>query len=362
MIVGERLRQARVIRGFTQTKLARRVGVKQPAIAQFEKGARYPSDETLAAIAFATGFPPAFFSREMLTHFPLGSLLFRGQARMTERQKAQSHEIASLLYEAYETLASNVKSLPVKIPVLSGEDPAKAAQFARSAFGLAPHGPLKNLVHHLEMVGVAIIALPTPLPRRDAFSAWTSTNVPVIVLSHDRPGDRQRWSAAHELGHLVLHRPVVDRGRSLEKEADAFAAELLMPKASIREELGRRRVTIQSLAPLKPKWGVAISALEMRAHRLGIVSDAQHRDLQRQISRQGWRKQEPQALAVPVEKPRAFRKMAELLCGIPIDEHGLASILSLSSSMVSEILAVHSDRGRPEPKLSGPRGKVLPMN
>ena len=135
MIVGDRLRQARIIRGLTQTDLAGRVGVKQPAIAQFEKGARDPSDETLAAIAFATVFPPAFFSKRMRSHFPLGSLLFRGQARMTERQRAQSHELASLLYEAFETLASNVKPLPVKLPILPREEPSKAAQIARSALG-----------------------------------------------------------------------------------------------------------------------------------------------------------------------------------------------------------------------------------
>jgi Zn-dependent peptidase ImmA (M78 family)/DNA-binding XRE family transcriptional regulator len=358
LIVGERLRQARVIRGLTQTNLAKRVGVKQPAIAQFENGSRDPSRETLAAIAFATGFPPAFFSKPVRTHFPMGSLLFRGKARMTERQRGQSHELASLLFEAFETLASNVNTLPITVPMLTNRDPSKAAQLTRSALGLSPNGPLKNLVYNLEMAGAAVIALPVDLPNRDAFSVWTSSGVPVIVLSHDRPGDRQRWSAAHELGHLVMHRQVVERGKTLEDEADAFAAELLLPKSSIREEFGKRRVTLQALSPLKPKWGVSISALEMRAHRLRILSDRQHRDLQKQITHYGWRKQEPNALAVPVEKPRAFRKMAELLCGIPIDEQRLASILSLTPSMASEILSEH----RAQDANPAPKGRVLYLN
>jgi Zn-dependent peptidase ImmA (M78 family)/DNA-binding XRE family transcriptional regulator len=341
MIVGERLRQARNIKGLTQTSLAKVVGVRQPAIAQFESGARQPAPETLEAIAFATGFPTGFFLQERRTHFPLGTLLFRGP-RMLESAKTEAHELASLVYEAFESLSRNVKPLPLKVPVLVGEKPAEAARLTRSSLGLSPEGPVRNLVHHLEMAGVAVLAVPKPLPIRDAFSAWTTTEVPVIALSPDRPGDRQRWSAAHELGHLVLHRQIRGEARTLESEADAFAGALLMPKESIRQDM-RRPVTLTSLAQLKPKWAVSIAALCMRAHTLGIIDDGQLRYLYAQLSKLGWRKREPEMLDVPVERPRAFKKMAELLYGTPVDCRRLATALSLSPGLVREILDVHAE-------------------
>ena len=77
MINPARLQQARELRGWTQTALARQVGVHQSAIAQLEAGRMQPSPEVLAAISRSTGFPLAFFTRPSAPAFPLGSLRFR---------------------------------------------------------------------------------------------------------------------------------------------------------------------------------------------------------------------------------------------------------------------------------------------
>ena len=63
MINPARLQQAREVRGFTQTALARQIGVHQSAIAQFEAGRIQPSPPVLDAISRHTGFPRAFFTR-----------------------------------------------------------------------------------------------------------------------------------------------------------------------------------------------------------------------------------------------------------------------------------------------------------
>ena len=237
MIVGERLRQARIITGLTQTGLAKKLGIRQPAIVQFEKSARQPSPKTLEAISFATGFPVSFFSQEQRTSFPLGTLLFRGKKRMLVRERSEAHELASVLFEAIERLTRSMKERSVKVPILTDSRPRQAAVLTRSALGLSPEGPAKNLIHHLEAAGVVVMALPRPLPNRDAFSAWTASDSPVIALSPEKPGDRQRWSAAHELGHLVIHRQIKNNKANLEREANDFAGELLMPQQSYQREL-----------------------------------------------------------------------------------------------------------------------------
>ena len=73
MINGDRVRQARELRGLTQTDLAERVGVNQSMIAHIESGRSQPSDAITEAIALQTGFPPAFFRQEATTNFPMGS-------------------------------------------------------------------------------------------------------------------------------------------------------------------------------------------------------------------------------------------------------------------------------------------------
>ena len=72
MITPARLRQARELRGLTQTALARQVGVHPSAIAQLETGRIQPSPAVLDALSRATGFPPAFFTRPSGPPLPLG--------------------------------------------------------------------------------------------------------------------------------------------------------------------------------------------------------------------------------------------------------------------------------------------------
>jgi len=161
----------------------------------------------------------------------------------------------------------------------------------------------------------------------------------LIAIAQGVPGDRLRFSVAHEVGHLVLHSSLKGSVAAIEKEADRFAAELLMPEEGIRQDLVPP-ITLSLLVELKPRWGVSIQALVMRSADLGILARGQATYLHRQISSRGWRKREPAEL-VP-EKPRAYRKMAELLYGDPIDVSRLASDACLPATLVSDILEAHA--------------------
>ncbi len=131
---------------------------------------------------------------------------------------------------------------------------------------------------------------------------WTSDGMPV-------PGDRQRWTVAHELGHLALHvtqgPPTTSMEASeIEKQAHAFAGAFLAPGDVMLDELDRLggRVTLQTLARIKETWGVSIKALVTRFRNLGVI-DADHaRSLFKQISARGWNKNEP----VPVGTEKAI--------------------------------------------------------
>jgi Zn-dependent peptidase ImmA (M78 family) len=133
----------------------------------------------------------------------------------------------------------------------------------------------------------------------------------VIALAGEFPGDRVRFSAAHELGHLVLHGPQ-ERSREVEVEADAFAAELLTPLAAMSRAFPRRP-TLGNLTMLKTEWGVSIRSLIRRARELEIIDQLRAVSLYKQISARGWNRAEPGY--VPNENPRAFRKLVEISYG-----------------------------------------------
>ncbi|MDP9367734.1 MAG: ImmA/IrrE family metallo-endopeptidase, partial [Chloroflexota bacterium] len=199
-------------------------------------------------------------------------------------------------------------------------------------------------VHLIERAGVLVFALPVRVEGLDAFSMWAGEEHrrPVIVASHQPAGDRLRFSVAHELGHLVMHAPINGMVQQLEREADAFAASFLMPEEGIRRDIVPP-VTLTALAALKPRWRVAISALVRRSRDLRIVSETQYRYLMKQLSARGWRTEEPPGLAVAPEKPRAFRKMAEVLYHPGAEAEGLAGASGILPQTARDILAAHAE-------------------
>ena len=340
MINPTRLQQARELRGWTQTTLAQQVGVHQSAIAQLETGRMQPSPSVLDAISRATGCPPAFFTRPSGPAFPLGSLRFRARAAMTARQRRQACWYAQTLYELMASLAAQTEYPTPRLPRLTG-DPVSAARLTREALGLPPDRPIGPLIRTLEHHGVWVLAIPVPLPRRDACSTWAGGDgaTPVIVVAATPAGDRRRFSMAHELGHLVLHHTPEGAPHALERQADAFAEAFLLPEAAMRAALVPP-ITLTTLADLKTRWGVSLQALIRRAHTLDLLTPSQYRSLSAQLGARGWRTREP--ITVPVERPRALRQLAELLYGVPIAYAVLARDTDLDPVFVQDLLGAHA--------------------
>jgi transcriptional regulator with XRE-family HTH domain len=215
MIFGDRIKQVREYMGWTQHELAAQLLVSQPFVAHMESGVAKAPTDVVTTLAFKSGFPASFF--ELPTEpagFPLGSLLFRAHADMKDREQRVVHRHAQMAYEVVRHLLSTrlVRDVPVKVPRVTERDPEHAAIIARSELGLSNDSPVKHMVATMEAAGVVVIALPRPFARGDAFSAWAFADEtrrhPVVVLSADRPADRVRMNAAHELAHLVMHQQV----------------------------------------------------------------------------------------------------------------------------------------------------------
>jgi Zn-dependent peptidase ImmA (M78 family)/DNA-binding XRE family transcriptional regulator len=347
MIYGERIRQVRELMGWTQEQASQLLGITQPSIAKIEGDRVGASEQIIEKLAVASGFPPSFFSREPEFDFPAGSLLFRAHAAMTVRETAEIYRYAQLTFGMFRWIVRQrkFKQFPTNLPINVGSDPRDAAALTRSELGLSPDKPIPNLTHALENAGILILALPKTFEHRDAFSLWSGfdRSRPVIVLAGGKSGDRLRMNISHELGHLVMHKPIMNPVQEMEKQAFEFAAEFLMPAKQMHPEI-IPPVTLDILGRLKQRWGVSIQALIYRSREVGIINARKYTYLFQQLSARGWRLREPKMFDIPIEKPRLMRQLAEIVYGNPIRYKMLSEEVGLPETLVRSIIEAHAKR------------------
>lgn len=130
---------------------------------------------------------------------------------------------------------------------------------------------------------------------------------PLFFVNASASGDRLRYSLSHEMGHIVMHEVHTE---DMEREANRFAAEFLMPANDIRSSLDG--LSLPKLATLKPYWKVSMAALLKRATDLKKITERQVRYLWMQMGRLGYRTREPAELEIPVEKPTTLRELFDV--------------------------------------------------
>lgn len=334
---GERIRLARELRSLTQAGLAELLGVDQTMVAHLERGAKQPNAELLQAIADVLRMPVSFFRQASPPDLPKGTLLFRSKADLGKRFIAQAHAHAQLAFEFAWKLSSSANVIPVRLPNIA--DPIEGAWTVRILMETG-ESPLSDLVRRVERLGIWVLPLPE-ISGCDAFSVWggAARDLPVIGMVPHRPGDRLRMSIAHELGHLILHRDCASGTPLLEQQAYKFATELLLPANSMISDLRQDKINLFRLAQLKGKWSVSMQALARRAQELQVISDRQYRYLMQQISMRGWRTEEPEFGAIPMERPRAIRKMVEVVFGSEFDSKQVAKDFNLSPEFLDSFMA-----------------------
>jgi Zn-dependent peptidase ImmA (M78 family)/transcriptional regulator with XRE-family HTH domain len=347
VIYGARVRQARELRGLTQTQTGQGAGLTQGRIAQIERTTFAEIEpERLAALAQTLKVPPAFLERPPLEDLAEGSMQYRARKSISASTLRQARREAEVSRELVRSMLARLQGPSLRVPDLRGmSDIEEAAQMTRSALGLAPHGPVPRVLHTLERAGVIVIALETWIDSKlDAFSTWDGPelDLPLVAMGTGASWDRIRFTACHELAHLVLHRAPCSDLDAIEKEADEFAGAFLFPREDAIAEFPAV-VTLSRLAPLKLKWGMSIASLIFRASAVDAIDQKQKTGLHIQMGARGWRKEEPGADAREPEQPRAVRKMLELLYGDPVDVRRLGEDFPLYNMELSRIIRRYAD-------------------
>lgn len=270
-----------------------------------------PSDESLAEVAKALGYPIAFFELAPAQTLQQEGISFRALTKMTATQRDKAVSAGELALDLADWTTERFELPAVDVPDLHPEDsPESAAIALRTAWGLSDR-PIPHLIGLLESKGIRVFSLAENDRTLDGFSFWEG-NQPYIFLNTKKSAERSRFDAAHELGHLVLHRHGGAIGIDVEREAMAFASAFLMPASSIHAHVPQP-ASIPTLMEAKKWWGVALGALIRRLYDLEIIGRWYYRALFIQLQKLGYRDREPEPMARELSHvwPLVFQRMRE---------------------------------------------------
>lgn len=300
-MVGERIKQARVVAGMTQDEVVaalKRHGqpLTKAGLSKYERGGSVPKALMLRALAKVFGVSAAYFVEE--PEVKVTWLAFRKASTLRATEQTRIRTVAAAHVEAFVSLRHALepdRELPhaTRSRVSSPEDAEAAAQELRKSWHLGDQ-PIESVACAIEDAGGIVVESGDAERSFDGLSGWVKMTTPVVVVNSSAKDDRRRFSLAHELGHLFMDVGDVD-SRSEEKLAHRFAASFLVPAATAKRELGvkRRRLDVRELAMLKLKHGLSMQAWVYRAADLGIIDQAHCRSIFAEFSARGWRKEEP---------------------------------------------------------------------
>ncbi len=332
MLMPSRLVLARKRRRMTLATLAKESGISVRSLTAYENDYKAPTRATLTKLAETLDFPIAFFEESEVQEVELNAISFRAMSKITALDRDSARSAGTIAVEINQWIESRFRLPTADVPTYPHLSPEDAAERLRSCWGLG-ESPISNMVHLLESHGIRVFSLVADCAAVDAFSFKWREETPFIFLSVEKSGERGRFDAAHELGHLVLHSAHrVPHGQEAEQEAQRFAAAFLMPRSGILAQM-LRDADAARILQAKRKWKVAAMALTYRLRELGLTSEWGYRTNAQQLSRLGYRSAEPGG--IPRETSQLLAKVFEALRREEISAAAVAKSLNLSENELS---------------------------
>ena len=274
--------------------------------ADFAKARPFLSDGSYASLSERRARHAAAWGPESA----LDRIRFREGERLPAKTKsALAFQVADHLQKYLELesilgLRAAFENPVANLPVRTGGEIETAASEVRRRWELGS-GPVVNLLVLLEDKGVAVYET-RGIDGFDGLSGRFGA-VPFVAVSRDLPADRVRFTAAHELAHILCE---FSGNESPEGMCHGFAAAFLLPKAALEKAFApsRRKIGLGELGEVKEAFGISLQAIMYRAHALGFVSDRQLRAFRETVKAKGWSTTEPVEYAGK-ERAARFRRL-----------------------------------------------------
>ncbi len=296
---GQRLNKARKMNGLSMQDLANRMNniVTKQAIGKYEQGDMKPSSEILIALSNVLNVRPDYFYRS--EKIKLENIEFRKLKRLSAKDidqiKANTVDFLERYFELEGLLGIDkpFKNPISNILIKSGEDIELATSKLREKWDIGTNS-IPNVIELLEDHEIKVFEIDV----EDGFDGLSTyaNGVPTIVLNKNMQKFRKRFTALHELAHLLLKFPDnTFEEKEIEKLCHSFAGAMLIPKQVFIDEFGAHRsnVFIKELMIMKENFGISMQAIMARARNLDLISQSTYQEFFKTFSKLGYRKKEP---------------------------------------------------------------------
>lgn len=339
-MIGDRIQQARNAAGLSLRSLAEKAGITAMAISKYENNQSAPSSTVLLKLASALGVRTEYFFRSEAPELTDVNHREGHELPEKEEQKVLADVKEQLeRWQALEEVAPAPWSVAFTLPESLPDQIHDYGEIENIALQMREHwnlglDPIPNLIDTIETKGIKVL-----ITRYDGHKQFNGLSArvkgaPVVVVGQSWPGDRQRFTLAHEVGHLVLAGRVPE-ALNEELACHRFAGAFLAPKPAVLACLGERRsnLEMQELYLLKHDWGLSMQAWSFRAKELGIISKVTSQALWREhLAEYKEAGLEPGA-QYPQEKTSLFQQLAyRALAEDRIGESKAAELLGMSAT------------------------------
>ncbi|NBB79642.1 MAG: helix-turn-helix domain-containing protein [Verrucomicrobia bacterium] len=354
--VGARIERARLMRGLSLRGLAEALDGKysHTTLQKYEKGVICPDTGALGFIARALDVRPDYFLKS--NQLKLEHVEYRKHSKLGKKAQKQVKEEAFEFFERYLEIESILsvpyEALPqydltnVSLEELAAVIEEKALKLRK--LWKVGMNPIPNVHTMLETHGVKVKIL-ADRDGFDGFSAFASTEghrIPTVALSRKNADDvksdvtRLRFTAMHELAHLILLLPDYLKPAEKERACHRFAGAFLIPKEVFVGIFGQNRIkiSIAELVAIKEEWGLSCAAIMARARDLGLITAGRYKTFCILKNKWGWykTKKEPGSW-MGNEKSSRFKQMVyRALSEEVITASKACGLLSISSAELAE--------------------------
>lgn len=339
-MIGERILQARKAAGLTLAELGTQLGITHTAIQKFEQGRLTPNSTQLLALAKACGIRTEYFFRTNTVELINPEFRKRVRFGKTAQEKVliratEQAERRVKLLGLYPIPPIEPFTVPKALPHRIGnyEQIEEFSEALRNSW-LLGMDQIPDLCDTLETHGIFVLVIDEENTAFDGLMATARADdgsiYPLIAVSKQWPADRQRFTLAHELGHLMLS----DRlGEELdeEKACNRFAGSFLAPKPAVMQTLGQQRSELEwhELYTLKHEFGLSMAGWLMRAKQCSVITKSMYDSHWIRFSKKGWRTSEP-GEPLAQEQPKFFQQLVFRALGESlITESSAAALLGI---------------------------------
>jgi Zn-dependent peptidase ImmA (M78 family)/transcriptional regulator with XRE-family HTH domain len=287
-VFAQRLKQARILKKISMDQLVNLIGgmVSKQAISKYESAKMLPNSSVLIALATALDVDLDYFYRPFTFNLNQLDVSFRKKSNTTVKDinalkvKVQDQverylEVDEILgKDGHEFIESTGSILSTK------EEMCESAKGLRTSWSLGC-GAIANTQDTLETHGIKVISTDAP-DNFDGVSGVVNGKEYIIVLNGNREHiERRRFTAMHELGHLLYNKRFSEKLTALEKEklCDAFACEMLLPSSMLQSVFkSGEKISTSELKQLQMMYGISVDAIMHKLKDIGIISENKYKN------------------------------------------------------------------------------------